>query len=192
MPALLPVSISIGILCGLWFQVTVWVPWLGAWVGYAAWASFYYAGGDAPALKKSFLANVAGMIQGALFFYLWTKFGGGNMALLSVIIGIYCFVMTMEGSLGLLAHHPGTVRGRGRLLRQPRTASGRHHGDPGQHLCLHADWKCGRASFREAAVLFPKSRGLDSRLKDSFEERPEAAQRPSGSRYNKIIGGLIP
>jgi hypothetical protein len=111
MPALLPVSISIGILCGLWFQVTVWVPWLGAWVGYAAWASFYYAGGDTPALKKSFLANVAGMIQGALFFYLWTEFGGGNMPLLSIIIGLYCFVMTMEGGLGLLATIPGQFVG---------------------------------------------------------------------------------
>ena len=70
--ALLPVSISIGILCGLWFQITVWNPWLIAWVGYAAWASFYYAGGDKAALPKSIAANFAGMIQGALFFWLWT------------------------------------------------------------------------------------------------------------------------
>lgn len=62
--ALLPVSISIGVLCGIWFHLTVMVPWLVAWVGYAAWASFYYAGGNQEALGKSIAANVAGMVQG--------------------------------------------------------------------------------------------------------------------------------
>ena len=92
--ALLPISISIGVLCGLWFHVTVLVPWLVAWVGYAAWASFYYAGGDAEALPKSIAANFAGMIQGALFFFLWTKIGGGSMIVLSIMIGIFCFVLS--------------------------------------------------------------------------------------------------
>jgi len=105
--ALLPVSISIGILCGLWFQITNWVPWLTAWVGYAAWASFYYAGGDKAALSKSFAANAAGMLQGAIFFYLWVKFGGGSLILLSVWIGIFCFVMTIEGNIGILSAIPG-------------------------------------------------------------------------------------
>lgn len=111
MRALLPVSISIGILCGLWFQVTVWVPWLAAWVGYAAWASFYYAGGDTPALGKSFAANLAGMLQGAVFFWLWTQLGDSNMGLLSVIIGVYCFIMTMQGAFGLLSAIPGQFVG---------------------------------------------------------------------------------
>jgi len=105
--ALLPVSISIGILCGLWFHVTVLAPWLTAWVGYAAWASFYYAGGDKAALPKSIAANIAGMVQGAVFFFLWIKFGGGSMILLSIWIGIFCFVMTMEGNVGLLSAIPG-------------------------------------------------------------------------------------
>ncbi len=109
--ALLPVSISIGILCGLWFQFTIWIPWLVPWVGFAAWASFYYAGGDKAALPKSLAANVAGMIQGAIFFWLWVKFGGGNLILLSIIIGIFCFIMTMEGGIGFLAAIPGQFVG---------------------------------------------------------------------------------
>lgn len=109
--ALLPVSISIGILCGIWFHITVLVPWLMAWVGYAAWASFYYAGGDKAALPKSIAANLAGMIQGALFFWIWTQIGGSSMIALSVIIGIFCFVMTIEGNLGLLAAIPGQFVG---------------------------------------------------------------------------------
>ena len=109
--ALLPVSISIGILCGLWFHVTVLVPWLIAWVGYAAWASFYYAGGNKEALPKSIAANFAGMIQGAIFFWLWTQVGGGNMIALSVLIGLFCFVMTMEGNIGLLSAIPGQFVG---------------------------------------------------------------------------------
>jgi len=108
---LLPVSISIGILCGLWFQTTIWVPWLIPWVGYAAWASFYYAGGDKAALPKSIAANVAGMVQGAVFFWLWTKIGGGSLIFLSVIIGIFCFVMTMEGNIPLLSAIPGQFVG---------------------------------------------------------------------------------
>lgn len=108
---LLPVSISIGVLCALWFQVTVWVPWLMAWVGYAAWASFYYAGGNNEALKKSFAANVAGMVQGAIFFWIWLQVGGGNMILLSLWIGVFCFVMTMEGNIPLLSAIPGQFVG---------------------------------------------------------------------------------
>jgi hypothetical protein len=109
--ALLPVSISIGVLCGIWFHVTVLVPWLVAWVGYAAWASFYYAGGDQPALPKSIAANVAGMVQGALFFWLWVTFGAGSMLLLSTIIGVYCFVMTIEGNIPILSAIPGQFVG---------------------------------------------------------------------------------
>ncbi len=109
--ALLPVSISIGILCGLWFQMTIWIPWLIAWAGYAAWASFYYAGGDKAALPKSIAANAAGMLQGAIFFFLWTKFGAGNLVLLSVWIGVFCFVMTIEGNIPMLSAIPGQFVG---------------------------------------------------------------------------------
>ena len=108
---LLPVSISIGILCALWFQITMWVPWLIAWVGYAAWASFYYAGGNKDALVKSIAANVAGLVQGAIFYALWLKFGGGNVILLSLWIGVVCFVMTMEGNIPVLSAIPGQFVG---------------------------------------------------------------------------------
>jgi Protein of unknown function (DUF1097) len=108
---LLPVSISIGLLCGIWFQITTMEPWLIAWVGYAAWASFYYAGGNAEGLKKSIAANVAGMVQGAFFFWLWTVVGGGSIPLLSLIIGILCFLMTFEGNLPLLSAIPGQFVG---------------------------------------------------------------------------------
>jgi hypothetical protein len=109
--ALLPVSISIGVLCGIWFHMTVMVPWLVAWVGYAAWASFYYAGGNQDALGKSIAANVAGMVQGALFFWLWVTFGAGSMILLSAWIGLFCFVMTIEGNIPLLSAIPGQFVG---------------------------------------------------------------------------------
>ena len=109
--ALLPVSISIGILCALWFQITVMVPWLIAWIGYAAWASFYYAGGDKEALPKSIAANAAGMLQGAIFYWLWVKFGGGNMLLLSAWIGVFCFTMTIEGNIPILVKIPGQFVG---------------------------------------------------------------------------------
>lgn len=108
---LLPVSISIGILCALWFHITVLVPWLIAWAGYAAWASFYYAGGDKAALPKSIAANAAGMLQGAIFFWLWVKFGGGNMLLLSALIGVFCFTMTIEGNIPILSAIPGQFLG---------------------------------------------------------------------------------
>jgi hypothetical protein len=124
--ALLPVSISIGVLCGIWFHITILVPWLTAWVGYAAWASFYYAGGDTAALPKSFAANVAGMVQGAIFFWLWSTFGAGNTILLSALIGIYCFVMTFEGNIKLLAAIPGQFVGAAVFF-----------GNLGGHIALH-------------------------------------------------------
>ncbi len=109
--ALLPISISIGVLCGSWFFVTTQVVWLVAWVGYAAWASFYYAGGNKDALLKSSVANLVGMGQGALFFWSWLQFGGGSMVLLSVWIGVFCFVMTIEANIGLLSAVPGQFVG---------------------------------------------------------------------------------
>jgi len=109
--ALLPVSLSIGVLCGIWFQITVMQAWLIAWVGYAGWASFYYAGGNTEGLKKSLASNIAGMTQGAFFFFLWVKIGGGNMLALSAIIGVYCFVMTFEGNIPLLSAIPGQFVG---------------------------------------------------------------------------------
>jgi hypothetical protein len=109
--ALLPVSISIGVLCGVWFHITVLVPWLVAWVGFAGWSSFYYAGGNQAALPKSIAANVAGMVQGAIFFWLWITFGAGSMILLSLLIGLYCFIMTIEGNISILSAIPGQFAG---------------------------------------------------------------------------------
>lgn len=109
--ALMPVSISIGVLCGLWFFITTQVGWLVAWVGYAAWASFYYAGGNKEGMVKSFAANLAGMVQGAVFFWLWKLFGGGSLLLLSVWIGVFCFVMTIEGNVSILSAIPGQFVG---------------------------------------------------------------------------------
>ena len=108
---LLPVSISIGVLCGLWFYVTTLVPYLVAWVGYAAWASFYYAGGNQTGLTKSTAANIAGMLQGAIFFWIWQQVGGGSLLLLSIWIGVFCFVMTIEGNIALLSAIPGQFVG---------------------------------------------------------------------------------
>ncbi len=109
--ALLPVSISIGVLCGLWFFITTQVVWLVAWVGYAAWASFYYAGGNKDGLVKSIAANIVGMVQGALFFWSWKELGGGSMVLLSLWIGVFCFVMTIEGNISYLSAIPGQFVG---------------------------------------------------------------------------------
>lgn len=82
-----------------------------AWVGYLAWASFYFSGGNTEALPKSIAANFAGMIQGALFFWFWTKAGGGSLIFLSVLIGLFCFVMTIEGNLGFLSAIPAQFIG---------------------------------------------------------------------------------
>ena len=109
--ALLPISIVLGVLCGLWFQITVWIPWLVAWVGFAAWASFFYAGGDNSGFAKSLSANVAGMLQGSFFFWLWVQYGSGSMIFLSVIIGVLCFLMTFEGNIALLSAIPGQFVG---------------------------------------------------------------------------------
>jgi hypothetical protein len=51
------------------------------------------------------------MVQGAIFFWLWTKIGGGSLIFLSIIIGIFCFVMTMEGNIPLLSAIPGQFVG---------------------------------------------------------------------------------
>lgn len=158
---LLPVSISIGVLCGLWFQITQWVPWLIAWVGYAAWASFYYAGGNKDALLKSIAANIAGMTQGAIFFWLWLQFGGGSIILLSVWIGVFCFVMTIEGNIPLLSAIPGQFVGAAVFFGN----LGAHQGDVPTTLI----------NTMVCMVIGNFAGLLSARLPDLFKAKPEVA-----------------
>lgn len=44
-------------------------------------------------------------------FWTWTLFGGGNLVLVSIWIGVFCFVMTMEGNIALLSAIPGPFVG---------------------------------------------------------------------------------
>jgi hypothetical protein len=158
---LLPVSISIGVLCALWFQMTQWVPWLIAWVGYAAWASFYYAGGNKEALLKSIAANIAGMTQGALFFWLWLQFGGGSILLLSLWIGVFCFVMTIEGNIPLLSAIPGQFVGAAVFFGN----LGAHEGDIPTTLI----------NTMVCMVIGNFAGILSAKLPDLFKSKPQAA-----------------
>jgi xanthine/uracil permease len=69
MKRLVALGISIGVLAGLftWFAVTVtsigsWQAPFVVWIGFAAWACFYAAGGGVPGLSKTLASLVAGAL----------------------------------------------------------------------------------------------------------------------------------
>lgn len=76
------------------------------WLG-----QLFYAGGDKNALMKSIPANIAGMVQGAFFFWFWMNFGGGSLVLLALVVGIFSFLMVMEANISLLSVIPGQFLG---------------------------------------------------------------------------------
>jgi hypothetical protein len=56
---------------------------------------------------KSIAANGAGMVQGAVFSWLWIQFGGASAILGFIGIGVFSAVMTIDGDIPLLAAIPG-------------------------------------------------------------------------------------
>ena len=109
MNLLLALGLSIGVLAGLWGQVSSMIG-LITWVGFISWASFYAAGGKKEGLLKAVASNLSGVLWGFLIGQLVTILGGFPYAL-GVAIAIGCFIMVVQANISVLSLIPGAFAG---------------------------------------------------------------------------------
>lgn len=118
MKRLIALGISIGVLAGLFTWVAVSVTNIGAWqapmvvwVGFAAWAVFYAAGGRTAGLVKTLGSTVSGAIWGWLIVWAAGHVLAGSAAILGLFVAIAAFGMCVQAAVPPLAFIPGAFIG---------------------------------------------------------------------------------
>jgi hypothetical protein len=114
---LIALGISIGVLAGLftWFAGTVtaiggWTTPFIVWVGFAAWACFYAAGGRRPGLVKTLAANVVGAVWGWLIVQA-VAHTSSSALVLGAFVAVAAFAMCVQAAWSVLAFIPGAFVG---------------------------------------------------------------------------------
>jgi hypothetical protein len=115
---LIALGISIGVLAGIftWFALSVaaigsWKAPFVVWVGFAAWAVFYAAGGRMPGLVKTLASTVSGLVWGWLILWAATHVSAGSAAALGLFVALGAFGMCIQAAWGPLAFIPGAFVG---------------------------------------------------------------------------------
>ncbi len=117
MKRLLALGISIGVLAGLltWVGFSLpgaaTAPVLLVWVGFAAWALFYAAGGGTGGLGKTVASTLSGVVWGWLIVQAATAAMAGNAAVLGVAVAVGAFGMCVQAAWKPLAFIPGAFVG---------------------------------------------------------------------------------
>jgi hypothetical protein len=118
MKRLVALGISIGVLAGLftWFALSVtslgsWTAPFVVWIGFAAWACFYAAGGGVPGLTKTVASTVSGLAWGWLILWAAAKVSSGSAAVLGLFVAVAAFGMCVQAAWGPLAFIPGAFVG---------------------------------------------------------------------------------
>ena len=118
MKRLIALGISIGVLAGLWtvFALTVtsiggWTAPFVVWIGFAAWACFYAAGGRVTGLTKAVGSTVSGLVWGWALLWAATQVKAGSAVVLGVFVAVAAFGMCVQAVLAPLAFIPGAFVG---------------------------------------------------------------------------------
>ncbi len=101
---LFPLSLSIGILAGIWTYVSI-VFGLLTWPAFVGWAIFFFAGANKEALGKAFPPVIVGLGLGYLTVLANTALTG-NTLVLSILVVILAFIMTFMMNIPLLSTAP--------------------------------------------------------------------------------------
>jgi len=101
---LFPLSLSIGILAGIWTYLSV-ILGLLTWPAFVGWAIFFFAGGNKEALAKAFPPLLTGLILGYLTVLANTALSGDTL-ILSILVVVLAFIMTFMMNVPLLATAP--------------------------------------------------------------------------------------
>lgn len=118
MKRLIALGISIGVLAGLWTVLALSVPSLGGWqaplvvwIGFAAWATFYAAGGRVPGLTRALGSNLSGLLWGFALLWAATRVSEGSAVVLGVFVAVAAFGMCVQAAWPPLAFIPGAFVG---------------------------------------------------------------------------------
>ncbi|MFW0774358.1 DUF1097 domain-containing protein [Paenarthrobacter nitroguajacolicus] len=102
------VGLSVGVLAGLWTEVSVELG-LITWVAFVAWACFFAAGGGATGFFKGLSANLSGLIYGWLVALLTTAVQVPGA--LAIGVGIAALAMCLQAGWAPLSFIPGAFAG---------------------------------------------------------------------------------
>ena len=118
MKRLIALGISVGVLAGLWTVFALSVSSIGGWeapfvvwIGFAAWATFYAAGGRLPGLTKALGSNLSGLVWGFALLWAATKIAAGSAVVLGVFVALAAFGMCVQAAWSVLAFIPGAFVG---------------------------------------------------------------------------------
>jgi hypothetical protein len=128
---LLAVSLSVGVLAGLW-QVLVQLyptivssfPLAGVGVaGFLGWATFYAAGGKKEGFLKGTAANLTGILWGVVIVVIWNLFNFNNLGAF-IAVGIGAGMMCFQAHIKALSFIPGAFIGASTFFALGATITG--------------------------------------------------------------------
>ncbi|MCW2584171.1 MAG: hypothetical protein JWQ53_2961 [Klenkia sp.] len=119
MKRLVALGISIGVLAGLFTWIAGSLTEIGsltaplvAWVGFAAWAVFYAAGGRTAGLVSTLASTVSGLVWGWLILKATLGVSeAGAPAVLGLMVALGAFAMCVQAAVKPLAFIPGAFIG---------------------------------------------------------------------------------
>jgi len=115
MSFLVAVSITVGLLAGLWTGVSTQYASFGliTFVGFLSWASFYADGGKVKGLKDSLILNFSGVVWAWIIVIIFTALDPvlGTIVALSLAVTIGAAAMCMQAHFSFLSFIPGAFIG---------------------------------------------------------------------------------
>ena len=108
MKKLLGIGISVGVLAGIWTQVSIELA-LITWVGFVAWACYFAAGGGREGFQKGLAANLAGALwgYGASLVLTYATFTGA----VALVVTVVAFILCLQAAVDVLSFIPGAFAG---------------------------------------------------------------------------------
>lgn len=105
----LPISISVGLLAGIWTYISA-VTGLLTWPAFAGWSVYFFAGADMKGIKESVPPAIVGLVLGYISVYINSNFWSGILGL-SVLVVIIAFIMTYLMNYPVFALAPSAFLG---------------------------------------------------------------------------------
>jgi hypothetical protein len=117
MNALNAISVSVGLLVGLWCYATLGYlePKVMTWITFLTWASFFAAGGGSGGLAKAIAGGFAGALVSAGVVLASGQLGGGmqgmGLVIFCVLLAVLGWVLCQLSRISLLSFIPGAFVG---------------------------------------------------------------------------------
>lgn len=109
MKKLFALSLTTGILCGIWIILGIALK-IPTWIGFAGCTAFFAAGGNKNnGVKKALFSTLSGVFWASIIIQLGRFFPSEQGA--ALITGIITFIMCIQGGIKLFTFIPGTFIG---------------------------------------------------------------------------------